>query len=265
MTIKQPPATNVNETLSLQNRMASFLSGRARAAVNAFCRRLPELPKEHCPDALLGMGYLCEYFDLLFAVIACNVQATQDESDYKARYRAVQNVLRPFASEFGIEPGRSLLAPHRQLFIKFYEQASGAQWPHHYPAASDNPWLERGRYWSNRMLSHLQRVDLGPMDKAKYNLGYHWAVEFVSIGEFDELTAAWHDLGVRCAYLDAHREVEPEHANCATAAITCFTRPDDPLVIEGIRDHEDDLAGFYTDFIGLLDRVCQAKPLIAGK
>jgi hypothetical protein len=242
-----------------QGQLASFLTGHAIAAVRAFCHLLPELPKACYPKALLGMGYLCEYFDLLFAVITCNIQSTQDQSDYSARYRAVQNVLRPFASEYGIEPDRPLLNTHRELFIKFYEHATGAAWPAHYAADPDNPWLQRGRYWAARMRSHLQRTDLGPIGLAKYNLGYHWAVEFVSIGEFEALTAAWCALGTTCAYLDAHCEVEPEHASCATAAIAAFTSLDDPLVVLGIRDHEDDLAGFYTDFTELVGQACRAK------
>lgn len=245
---------------SQQEQLASYLTGRAVDAVRTFCQRMPELPKVRYADALLGMGYLCESFDLLFAVIACNVQATQDESDYKARYRAVQNVLRPFASEFGIEPARPLLNPHRELFSKFYELATDASWPSHYPSSTDNPWLQRGRHWAARMHTNLLQGDLGPTDRAKYNLGYHWAVEYVSIGEFEELTAAWHRLGIRSPYLSAHCEVEPEHASCATAAITSFCPLDDPLVIRGIRDHEDDLAGFYTDFIGLIDRELSTEP-----
>ncbi len=235
-------------------RLAAHLRGKAAAAIGQFCRRLPEMPKSAYPDALLGMGYFCESFDLMFAVIAANVQAAQDDSDYEARYLAMQNVLRPFASEFGIEPDRPLLGPHRKLFTEFYRKASGKPWPARYPSDQGNPWLERGRFWSGRMLANLQRTDLAALDKAKYNLGYHWAVEFVSIGEFVELNAAWERLGVRSAWLGAHCEVEPEHASCATAAITSFTSVDDPLVIRGIRDHEDDLAGFYTDFAGLIDR-----------
>jgi hypothetical protein len=247
----------------LEKQLVASLTGNSLAAIQSFCRRLPELPKSSYAKALLGMGYLYEAFDLMFAVIASNIQETHDESDYKSRYQTMQNVLRPFASEFGIEPGRPLLNPHRKLFLDFYRKASGEIWPSHYPANSDNPWLTCGRHWTNVMLSNLRRSDLGTIDKAKYNLGYHWSVEFLSVGEFDNLKIGWHSVGIDAVYLDAHCDVEEEHAGCAAAAIAAFASPDDPLVIRGIRDHENDLAGFYKECTTLIGKESSAQKSLA--
>jgi len=239
-----------------EQQLMSFLTGGSRVAIRTFCQRLPELPKAAYPRALVGMGYLYESFDLMFAEIATSIQETHDESDYVARYHTMQNVLRPFASEFGIEPNQPLLNPHRKLYLDFYKRVTGESWPLHYPAASNEPWLKCGRRWTNVMLSNLRRSDLSLIDKAKYNLGYHWSVEFLSVGEFDELKIGWNTIGISAPYLDAHCEVEEEHAGCASAAIANFTSVDDPLVIRGIRDHEDDLIGFYSECTELIGKEC---------
>jgi hypothetical protein len=241
-------------TGSVEEQLTATLSGVSLTAIRSFCERLPDLPKPSYANALLGMGYQYESFDLLFAVIAANIQETHDESDYKARYQTMQNLLRPFASEYGIEPDRPLLNPHRKLFADFYRIATGKAWPSHYPANDDNPWLECGRRWANAMLSNLRRSDLGTFDRAKYNLGYHWAVEHLSVAEFGNLKVAWHAVDVDAAYLNAHCEVEEEHAGCAAAAIVSFASTNDPLVVRGVRDHEDDLANFYNECVELIGK-----------
>lgn len=242
-------------TLSAEHgKLLASLSGNALECIKLFCQRLPDLPKASYARALLGMGYLYEAFDLMFATITSNIQATADLSDYQARYRTMQNVLRPFASEYGIEPDRPLMSPHRKLFADFYRVAAGEPWPAQYPANSDNPWLKCGRHWTDVMLSNLRRDDLGPLDTAKYDLGYHWSVEFLSIAEFDQLKDGWRSVGIDAPYMNAHCDVEPEHADCATTAVVAFGAIDDPLVHRGVRDHENDLAGFYTECAELIER-----------
>jgi len=243
--------TNSNFSAEYE-KLSACLSGSAVESIKGFCQRLPDLPNASYANALLGMGYLYEAFDLMFATITCNIQATADESDYRARYRTVQNVLGPFSSEYGIEPDRPLQGTHRKLFADFYQIATGEAWPSHYPASSGNPWLKSGRYWSNVMLSNLRCNGLGPLDTAKYNLGYHWAVEVLSIFEFNQLQLAWHSVGVDAPYISAHCSVEPEHADCATAAVAVFGVIDDPIVHRGVRDHENDLAGFYKEAAELI-------------
>jgi hypothetical protein len=215
---------------------------------------------------MLGMGYQYESFDMMFALIAYNVQATHDESDYRARYMTMQNVLQPFCSEYGIEPERPLASPHRKLYLDFYESVTGRKWPSTYPPASAGPWINNGRFWADRMINNLKCQGMSAMDRAKYNLGYHWSVEYLSIGEFEQLREGWKRAGMDGAYIQAHCDVEPEHASCATAAIAEFGVVDDVLVRRGIRDHEYDLVGFYTENTELVlaeKRRFSAKEVIA--
>lgn len=246
------PPHHPGELSALQDSLFAELTGCSETSIRRFCEVLPDLPEASYSECLIGMGYLYEAFDPMFAIITASVLATQDASSYRARYLTVQNVLQPFCSEYGIEHDRPLSNPHRKLFADFFSQATGAEWPDRYPSASDNPWLICGRHWSDVMLARLQRSDLGPVDRARYNLGYHWAVEALSVGEFDLLSEAWRGLGFDAPYMNAHREVEEEHAGCAVGAVICFSSVDDPLVIEGARAHEDDLAGFYQECAGLV-------------
>ncbi|MDL4774080.1 hypothetical protein [Actinomadura xylanilytica] len=228
-----------------QGRLFEKLPGRSDTSIARFCDELHKLPRSSYAEALLGMGHLYEAFDLMFAIIASSVQATHDVSPYDARYVTMQNVLQPFASEYGIEPGRPLQNTHRKLYAEFYESATGEPWPALYPAHSSSKWLACGRHWTKVMVERLQGDDLDLCQRAKYNLGYHWAVEALSVGEFDHLTAAWQSLGFHAPYMDAHCEVEEEHAGCAIGAVVAFSSVEDPLVVKGARDHESDLAGFY--------------------
>jgi len=249
-----PNASNEADLSAERQKLLASVEGRSRAAIRSFCQHLPALPRSAYARALTGMGYLYEAFDLMFAIIATNIQATHDQSDYRARYLTMQNVLRPFASEFGIEPDRPLQRPHRKLYLDFYQAATGQPWPSHYPADSSNPWLKCGRHWTNMMIQNLQAKDLDAVQRARYDLGYHWSVEYLSVEEFDELRIGWHAVGIDAPYMNAHCDVESEHADCATGAITAFTSIDDPLVLKGLRDHEDDLEGFYQDCTELIRR-----------
>lgn len=247
---------SINMTTSDQSKLVGYLTGKSHESIKRFCERLPDLQRSTYPEALVGMGYQYESFDHMFALIAANVQATVDETDYEARYWTMQNVLQPFASEYAIEPDRPLANPHRKLYADFYTKATGKPWPSHYPKDSDSLWLQCGRRWANTMIENLEHKHLDAVDKAKYNLGYHWSVEHLSIDEFDQLKEAWGKIGITAPYMQAHCDVEEEHADCATMAVASFGEGmiDDPLVQQGVRDHEDDLAGFYDECVGLIDR-----------
>lgn len=249
----------------VHKKLIQSVTGTADAAIVRFCETLPDLPREAYPEVLVGMGYQYESFDMMFALIAYHVQATHDQSDYKDRYLTMQNVLQPFCSEYGIEPGRPLSSPHRKLYLEFYESVTKKKWPSVYPPSAANPWINNGRFWADRMINNLKCDGMTTVDRAKYNLGYHWSVEYLSIGEFERLRHGWSKTGIAAHYFEAHCDVEPEHANCATAAIAEFGVVDDPLVRRGIRDHEYDLVGFYTENAELvaaqryrLDNVAQA-------
>ena len=186
----------------------------------------------------------------MFALIACHVQATVDHSDYVSRYQTMQSLLQPFASEYAIEPNRTLGKTHRQLFAEFYKQATGKVFPSKYPHSG--AWIACGRRWGNAQIARLECNNLSSMDRAKYNLGYHWAVEHLSVNEFDQLLLAWTKLGIVAPYMQAHCEVEEEHAGCAVSAVTSFGSTGDAFVRQGVLDHEDDLAGFYGECATLI-------------
>ncbi len=250
--IDNSPAPTPAELDAHQDHMFSLLSGSSVKAIQRFCADLPNLPKSQYPDALLGMGHLYEAFDLMFAVIATSIQATHDDSSYVKRYVTMQNVLQPFASEYGIEPDRPLQSTHRKLYADFFTAATGEPWPSRYPRDSKSQWLACGRHWTQTMVDRLQGNGLDPMERAKYNLGYHWAVEALSVNEFDQLIAAWRSLGFDAPYMSAHCEVEEDHAGCAIGAVVAFSSVEDQLVIDGARDHERDLAGFYRQCTDLI-------------
>lgn len=230
----------------------SYLLGSAVKQIRTFCDHLDYLPKDQYRDALFGMGYQYESFDLMFAIIACNIQSTVDYSDYVVRYKTMQAILQPFASEFAIEPERKLGSPHRKLYADFYKKATGESYPSYYPRTTSNPWLICGKKWANVMIERLKAKNLSIIDRAKYNLGYHWSVEYLSIHEFDLLKEAWNRLNLLSLYMQAHCNVEEEHAGCATSAVKYFCSLDDPLVRQGILDHEEDLVGFYSKCTNLI-------------
>lgn len=239
-------------SVMVQKQLISYLTGSAKTAMKSFADAIPELPKQSYSDTILGMGYQYESFDILFTLIAYHVQATHDISDYNARFRCIQSLIRPLCSEYGIEPDRPLGTTHRSLYKDFYESATGQIWPSIYPQKSANLWINTGRYWAGRMIQNLECHGMDIMDRAKYNLGYHWAAEYLSIIEYGYLRPAWSKVGITSPYLQIHCNVEPEHSDCAAQAIVEFISLDDPLVIRGIREHEYDLSGFYTENLKLL-------------
>ena len=84
----------------------------------------------------------------------------------------------PYASEFGIEPGRPLGGTHRELYATLFSAVNGGRrWPSRYPAADGaEPWLACGRHGADVMIERLRREDLDAMERARHNLGYHWAM-----------------------------------------------------------------------------------------
>lgn len=217
-----------------------------------FYDELPLLPRQRWPEFLQGVGFNFEHYDALFALMAANVQLSVDALDYSARYRAMQALLQPFCSEFGIEAGRPLSRTHRELYAGFYEAATGAPLPERYARGDANAWLVASRRWAARMSRRLDRAAVSRRDLARYSVGYHWAVEHLSVCEFDLMRVAWAKLGVRADYLDAHCAVEDEHADWATRAVLALAAPGDPVIVRAVRDHEDDLRGFYEDITLIL-------------
>lgn len=232
--------------------MESLLEGCARRELGRFYERLPSLPSSERPALLLGMGYNFEFYDALFPLAAGRVQCSMDAGQYSRRYRAMQSLMRPFCSEFGIEAGRPLLRTHRELFAEFYLAATGSPHPELYPDGDANPWLASSRRWARAMEERTARLGASSLDRAKFNLGYLWAVERLSIDEFDAMRKAWNLSGVRADYLDAHCAVEAEHAAASRQAVDSFCSASDPQVVEAVRAHEADLAGYYADLSALL-------------
>lgn len=87
----------------------------------------------------------------------------------------------------------------------------------------------------------------GSVRNSQLVLGYHWAVEHLSVCEVDLMRTAWRSMGVDATYLNAHGMVEAEQAGCAAAAVFALAEPDDPVVSAVVRAHEADLTGFYVD------------------
>lgn len=243
----------------MEGALDGLLDGRGERAVQAFYAALPGLPAAGRPALLAGMGYNFECYDALFALMAANVQLSMDGGDYTPRHRAMQNLLLPFASEFGVEPGRPLARAHRELYADFYRRVAGAPLPERY-GGDENPWLAVSRRWARRMSAALACPGMAPLDRAKFNLGYHWAVERLSIDEFAAMRAGWAACGVSAPYLDAHCAVEEEHGAAARAAVLAMAPADDPLVARAAAAHEDHLAGYYAELLALLPRPAAARP-----
>ena len=74
------------------------------------------------------------------------------------------------------------------------------------------------------------------------------------MAEFDLLVDSWGAVSVTASYFDAHCAVEEEHASYAITAVATFSSIDDPLVVQGARDYESDLAGFCIDCAQLTRR-----------
>jgi hypothetical protein len=230
------------------------LSGRAVRAATAFFERLPGIPRQRRAALMVGMGYNFEFYDALVASIAANVQASMDGGDYSSRYEAMQQLLRPYCSEYGIEAGRPLAKTHRELYARFYRDAAGVPYPERYPRGPGNPWLDAARRWCRAMARTVACGGSGAQTRAKFDLGYFWAIERLSLQEFRLMRRAWGRLGVRARYLDAHCAVEPEHDSWMTRAVSSFCGGDVAAAARGTRAHERELAGFYETLAGLCRR-----------
>jgi hypothetical protein len=228
------------------------LGGEAHRAIRTFYYEvLPAVPRAEWPVLMHGMGYNFEHYDALFAVVIANLQAALDDSDYTARHHTVQLALLPFCSEYGIELKQDLHHNHRHLFADFYRVATGTKLPERYPSETDNRWLAVSRRWAKRMRSEIACPDVGDAERARFNLGYYWAIENLSIPEMTTMKEAWNGLGVEATYLDAHCAVEEDHNTYATRAVLAFTTWDDEIVVRAIRAHEAHLAGYYRDLIAM--------------
>src|SRR5215469_14517664 len=134
--------------MSEEKQLVQHLCGTSLRAMQGFFDAMRAVPADAWPDMLVGLGYNYEYYDTLFALMASHVQGSLDESHYTARYRAMQSLLRPFASEYGIEPARALSKTHRQLYAEFYAAVVGGPIPEQYPQDDRNPWLVTARRWA---------------------------------------------------------------------------------------------------------------------
>jgi|SRR5579859_2370678 len=237
--------------VDMHGAMEGSFAGSAVVSMRAFYDAMPRQPRAEWPRMMHGMGYNFEFYDALFALVLAHVQLSFDDGDYTPRHEAMQAALVPFCSEFGIELRKDLERSHRSLYAEFFRVATGSVMPERYPKDDRNPWLTASRRWAERMRSRLAPAD-GSIDRARYALGYLWAVERLSVDEFTMMRAAWHRAGVGAAYLDAHCAVEEDHDAFATRALLAFASPDEPLVRQAIRDHEDDLGGYYRELTTLL-------------
>ena len=223
-----------------------LINGDAKYALDEFyTRRLSEVPKAQWSRMMHGMGYNFEYYDYMFSIMSSHVQGALD-SDYTVRYNTMQHLLQPYCSEFGIEVARPLGRTHRQLYKEFYELVNGHKMPERYPSGA-NEWLSISKKWADCMLHRLLRPNSTPTERAKYNVAYHWAVEYLSQLEFELMRDGWKAQGVNAAYLDAHCAVETEHSNHATAALLTCAKAHEAIVKEAVQDHEEDLAGYYRE------------------
>jgi hypothetical protein len=199
------------------------------------------------------MGYNFEHYDALFAVMIANLQMALDDCDYTARHRAVQFALLPFCSEYGIELNRDLQHNHRHLYAEFYRVATGQDLPERYPRPGEagNRWLAASRRWAMRMRDAIACPGTEQAERARFNVAYCWAVEHLSIAEFAMMRSAWNGAGVHASYLDAHCAVEDDHNAYAARAVLAFTATTDPAVVQAIRAHEADLAGYYDELTAI--------------
>lgn len=226
-------------------------TGEAERALTRFYGALPTVPRAAWPEMMHGMGYNFEFYDALFALVLASVQLSMSEGDYTPRHQAMQAALLPFCSEFGIELEQGLQRSHRDLYADFFRRATGGPLPERYPRSDENPWLAASKRWTARMRARLEGPS-DPLERARYALGYLWAVEHLSVREFDLMRDAWHGLGVDAAYLEAHCAVEEEHDAYATRAMLAFCPADDAVLGAAMRDHEEDLGGYYRELLGLM-------------
>jgi hypothetical protein len=231
--------------------LEQHLRGDATRAIRTFYEVFPSVPRAEWPALMHGMGYNFEHYDALFAAMIANLQMALDDCDYTARHRAVQFALLPFCSEYGIELKRDLQHDHRELYAEFYRVATGHVLPERYPREDGNRWLAASRRWAARMRDAIACRGAGEAERARFNVAYCWAVEHLSITEFSLMRSAWNERGVHAGYLDAHCAVEDDHNAYAARAVLAFTTPTDPVVVQAIRAHEADLAGYYDELAGI--------------
>ncbi|UKO97707.1 hypothetical protein [Nostoc sp. UHCC 0870] len=206
---------------------------------------LQNIPANIYGDLLIGIGYNFEHYDLMFSKMAFNLQNTFGDTAYSIRYKTMQYLLQPFCSEYGIEANRPLYQTHRELYANFYRELVGQDIPEMYPEESSNPWLQCSIRWAKIMYDALDAEGYSPNEKAIYNVAYHWAVEYLSITEFDLMRQGWQKLNISARYLDAHCAVEDEHGDYAEKAVFEISEPDNPIVVRAIQDHEEHLGGYY--------------------
>jgi hypothetical protein len=235
-----------------QHALHKYISGDAERAMVAFYDCLPRVAREQWPQMLIGLGYNFEFYDGMFAVMIGHIQLCMDGSDYSRRASAVQNCLRPFCSEYGIEIGQPIAQTHRELYADFYSRVIGSAMPERYPQGDDNPWLGTARRWCAQMASSLAAPSLTSEERARFNMGYFWTVEHLSVPEFTLMRSAWRGMGFEAPYLDVHFSVEDDHDACSTNALFAFTEPDHPSVRAAIERHESEIAGFYRDLRALV-------------
>lgn len=193
---------------------------------------------------MIGLGYNFENYDFMFSKMAFNLQNSINDIEYSFRYKAMQYLLQPFCSEYGIEVNRPLYRTHRELYAIFFKEVSGEDMPGFYPSTI-NPWLRCSKQWAEIMNKALDTKGLSPKNKVIYNVAYHWAVEHLSISEFNIMRAGWKKLGISSDYLNAHCSVEEEHGSYAAKAVYELSESDNPIVIQAIRDHEQHLKEYY--------------------
>jgi len=231
----------------IEERLESSLRGEARREIERFYSVLPSVPMEVRRELLIGLGHDFESYDVLFAYIAAYVQDSMEETSYSRRYKWMQSLLRPYCSEFGIEAGRPLMRTHRELFAEFYRLAVGEGHPESYPSTGGGRFIAISRCWVGKMRASLACEGKSREERAHFALGYNWAVERLSIDEFDIMRGAWKELGVECAFLEAHCEVEEGHALWAREALRELDERSMRAVLVAVRRHESELAGFYRE------------------
>ena len=248
-----------DKTITAANYLEDYFNGTSAKALQEFYGNLPSLPEERRAELMLGMGYNFEYYDALFALMMSNVLSSISGVNYTPRYRAAQFMLQPFCSEYGIEAERPLAKTHRELYADFYRRVTGREMDELYPVENTNPWLAVSRYWSEHMKESLICQGQDVNYRATYNIGYHWAVERLSLMEFIEMRKAWQKMGFQAPYLDAHCSVEEEHGDWALQAVLAFTDVENTTIKSGIQAHEEHLAGYYRELNSLLKKNLRAE------
>lgn len=239
------PQTTVENVSSTELLSQHLDNSSVQALRNFYLGTLQNISPADYGDLLSGMGYNFEHYDLMFAKMSFTLQNTLYNTEYTVRYKTMQYLLQPFCSEYGIEANRPLYRTHRELYANFYRELVGQDIPEIYPQESSNPWLQCSTKWARIMYQALDAQGYSPHEKAIYNIAYHWAVEHLSIAEFDIMRQGWQKLGISAQYLEAHCAVEDEHGDYAEKAVFEISQPDNPIVIRAIQDHEQHIRDYY--------------------